>query len=44
MVVVGQAGFGWLRVETFRPVVGVPTFVRTQYGHKEQLVLGVGEH
>ena len=44
VVVVDRDGFGWLRVETFRPVVGAPPFVGTQYFNRGQLVPGVGDH
>ena len=44
MVVVGQAGVGWLRVEIFHSVVGVPAFVGLQYGQRGHMVPGVGEH
>ena len=42
MVVVFWNGFGWLRVETLRPVVGAPPFVGPQYGHRGKPVPGVG--
>ena len=44
MVVVGRSGFGWSRVEKFRPFFGAPPFVGSQYGHRGQPVSGVGEH
>ena len=44
VVVVGRVGFGWLCIEKFRPVVGAPPFVGSQYGHRGQPVSGVGEH
>ena len=44
VIVVGRAGFGWLRVENFRPVFGSPPFVGPQYGHRGQPLPGVGDH
>ena len=47
---IGTGGCGWsgwsLMVERcfFRPAVGAPPFVGPQFGHKGQLVLGVGYH
>ena len=44
VVLVGRAGVGWLCVENFGSVVRAPPFVGPQYGHRGQLIPGVGEH
>ena len=44
MVVVGWAGFGWLRDEIFLLIVGSPPFVGLRNGHTGQPVPCVGEN